>query len=48
MLDTDLCKLRDTPAARFSCGCCEGEHQQHVAIMLATTRGLTSITNMIS
>ena len=27
-VDTRLCKLRDTPAARFSHGFCQGEHQQ--------------------
>ena len=27
-VDTHLCKLRDTPAARLSYGFCQGEHQQ--------------------
>ena len=29
-VDSHLCKLRDTPAARLSYGCCQGEHQQQI------------------
>ena len=35
-----LRKLRDTPVARLSYGCFEGEHQQRSVIVLSTVKVL--------
>ena len=35
MVDIHMCKLRDTPASRFSYGCfCQDEHQQQFFFMM--------------
>ena len=36
-VDTLICKLRDTPAARLSC-----EHQQQIVVVLASTKRMIS------
>ena len=47
-VDTHLCKLRDTPAARLSYGCYQGAHQQHLLIMLAATWYTFFILKLVS
>ena len=44
---THLCKLCDTPAARLFYGCSQGEHQQPIATMLATTRSSSKDSNLL-